>query len=374
MAQESTDDWAISAVGAGALRAKMTPLTMSIPNLTGMKVDFQSANYEASFVNSVLYSFGKNDLLTRGLQVRRKIGSLVLGVNFANMYSSQRTRDKGNDMKGTLHDFAPTPIIYALRILDDSPHDGDGSIVHDVKLLVDGVYRQDIKPMVIIDDLQRELVSAVTSKAEKDYLDPGSTYGGHKLTFDNLTLFERTPKYLDYMYINDHMRGWNSKNLDKNFDIELGEKYYEVIDPSGKPIQVNGKEYVVYLFDLGSIKDKINRVQVVATVANDYRIQVSQIYTKNIEGGHDYQGENKSYYQAEYWKTMAQADGNIKDSSNLRTIKVDFGYEVGNMIYGFDAHFNYLGFRFEEIRFDEDYRKFEEYKSSSFFVRMWLGY
>jgi len=344
-AQETTDDWAISAVGAGALRTKLTPLTMSIPNLTGMKVDFQSANYEASLINSILYSYGNNDLLVRGLQFRRKIGSLVLGVNFANMHSLQRSRDKGNDIKGTVNDYAPTPIIYAVRIVDDSPQDGDGPIVHDVKLLINGIYRPDIKPMVIIDDLQRELVSAVTSKAEKDYLDCGSTYGGHKLTFDNLTLFERTPKYLDYMYINDYLRGWNTKNLDKNFDIELGEKYYKVIDPSGKPIQVNGREYIVFLFDLASIKDKINRVQVEVTVANDYRIQVSQIYTKNIEGGHDYKGENKSFYQAEYWKTMAQADGNIKDCSNLRTVKVDFGYEVGNMIYGFDAHFNYLGFR-----------------------------
>ena len=119
----------------------------------------------------------------------------------------------------------------------------------DVKLLVDGVYRADIKPMVIIDDLQRELVSAVTSKAEKDYLDCGSTYGGHKLMFDNFTLYERTPKYLDYMYMNDYLRGWNTTNLDKNFDYELGEKYYKIIDPSGKPLQVSGRDSVVYLFE-----------------------------------------------------------------------------------------------------------------------------
>jgi len=44
---------------------------------------------------------------------------------------------------------------------------------------------------------------------------------------------------------------------------------------------------------------------------------------------------------------MAQADGNVKDGSNLRTLTVDFGYEVANTIYGFDAHFNYLGFKID---------------------------
>ncbi|HDY88379.1 MAG TPA: hypothetical protein ENH82_09755 [bacterium] len=343
VAQESTDDWAISAIGAGALRAKLSPLTMSIPNLTGMKVDFQSANYTASIINSVLYSFGDHNLMLRGLQFRRKFGALVLGANYANMYAAQRSRDKGNDLKGTVNDFAPVPLIYAVRIVDDSPHDGDGPIVNDVKLRVNGVYRPDIQPMVIIDNLQRELVTAVSSKSEKDYLIRSSTYGG--MSFDQSSLFERIPKYLDYMYMNDYKRGWNTKILTDNFDFELGHKFYKMPDTGGKPIQVNGNEYVVYLFDIASITDKVNRVEVELTVANDYRIQISQIFTKSKEGGHDFKGENKSYYSAEYWRTIAQADGNIKDGSNLRTIKVDFGYEVGNIIYGFDAHFNYLGFK-----------------------------
>ena len=41
-------------------------------------------------------------------------------------------------MDGTLS-LAPTPMLYALRILDDSPNDGDGPVIHDVKLKVDGV-------------------------------------------------------------------------------------------------------------------------------------------------------------------------------------------------------------------------------------------
>ena len=41
--------------------------------------------------------------------------------------------------------------------------------------------------------------------------------------------------------------------------------------------------------------------------------------------------------------------------------------------FGFDV-WGGFGFRFEEMKFDEDYRNFEEYKSSSFFVKVWIGY
>ncbi|HDY87594.1 MAG TPA: hypothetical protein ENH82_05685 [bacterium] len=346
VARESTDDWAVSVVGAGALRTKLTPLTMSSPNMGGMKIDFQSANYQATFVNSrPLSYFGGNTLMVRGLQLRRKIGALTLGANYANMYAVQQTRDKGTDLKGHVSDYAPTPIMYAVRVVDDSPHDGDGPIVQNVKLIVDGIYRPDIQPMIIIDDLRNELVTAVNSKSQDGYLHYQTMFSGQKVMFDHLTIEERSPKYLDYLYMNDYVRGWNTKVMTDNFDLEKGKEYYKIIESVDKPLQVNGNEYVVYLFDLGSIKEKINRVKVELTVSNDYRVQISQIYTKRTVGGHDNEGDNMLHYNAEYWKTMAQADGNIKDGSNLRTITIDFGYEVGNVIYGFDAHFNYLGFK-----------------------------
>ncbi len=355
-ASESTADWAISLVGAASLRTKLTPLTISYPNLDGMKIDFQSSNYMVSMVNSTMIDESlkhepgrfeadeKNTLMLRGMQIRRKIGALTIGTTYANMYAIQTTRDEGTNLKGTIHDYAPPPIFYAVRVLDDSPHDGNGPVVNDVKLIVDGVYRPDIIPMVILDDIRRELVTAVTSKSQKGYLDFGTTYSGSD-QFDYLVLDERTPKHLDYLYMNDYNRGWNTKILTDNFDLGKGQEYYKIIIPGDKPVRVNGNEYVMYLFDLGSIKDKINRVEVALTVANDYRIQVSQIYTNKIAGGHDNVGDNMLHYQSQYWRTMAQAEGNIKDGSNLRTIRIDFGYEVGNLIYGFDAQFNYLGLK-----------------------------
>ena len=362
VARESTDDWALSIVGAGALRTKLTPLTLNYPNLPGMKADFQSANFEASIVNSILAGRGSpgddpflissNFLMVRGGQLRRKFGALTIGASYANMYAVQPNRAKGDSWKGTVNNFTPTPMYYAVRIMDDSPHDGGGPTIYDVKIKVDGVYHPDIHPQIILDDYSRELVTAVTSEGQKNYANVpewnsqiSEMLGGRSAPFTQLTLYNRIPKYLDYLYMNDYIHGWNLKAVTDNFDIELGKEYINYIDPGSKPFQVNGNKYVVYLFDLSCITNKVKRVQAEITVANDYRIEVAEIFTKDTGGGHASTQNYFDWYNATFWKTMAQADGNIKDGSNFRTVTVDFAWEVGNTIYGFDAHFNYLGFK-----------------------------
>jgi len=357
VARESTEDWAVSLVGAGALRTKFTPLTLNYPNMPGMKADFQTENIDASIVSAIIAGKASesqggerslHSIILRGGQLRRKFGAFTLGASYANMYGVQTNREKGDTLKGTVHDYTPTPMLYAVRILDDSPQDGNGPIIHNVKIVIDGIERSDIMPQIILDDIRNELRTAVTKLSEKGYLEHicrlSERYGGEKAPFTQTTLYDRVPKYVDYLYMNDYTNGWNTKNFTENFNLELGKEYFKFIDPMGKPFQVNGNEYVVYLFDLSSIKNKVKRVQAEITVSNDYRIQVAEIFTKKTTGGHASKGENFDWYNSTFWKTMAQADGNVKDSSNLRTVTVDFGWEVGNTIYGFDAHFNYLGF------------------------------
>ena len=41
--------------------------------------------------------------------------------------------------------------------------------------------------------------------------------------------------------------------------------------------------------------------------------------------------------------------------------------------FGFDV-WGGFGFKIEEVMYEEEHRNFEEYKSSMFFVQMWLGY
>jgi len=365
VARESTDDWAVSFVGADALRAKLTPLTLSIPNITGTKLDFQSTNYSASIINSVMaghqdvahiYFIGDRGgppnqsatLLLRAGQLRRKFGALTLGATYANMYVVQGSRDKGSSLEGHVSDFTPTPMRYVIRIVDDSPQDAGGPIIHDVKLKVNGVYRPDIIPQVILDNLTQERMTGVYSKAQMMYLEPPQLTNGEAEPNEITNIYYRMPKYLDYLYMIDYVNGWNTANVTKNFDVDKAKQYFKMIDPVGKPYQVNGNEYAVYLFDISSVTEVVKSVQAEVTVANDYRIQASKIFSKKPVGRQEATGAQPiDYYDADYWRTMAQAEDNIKDGSNLRTVTIDFGYEVANIIYGFDAHFNYLGFKID---------------------------
>jgi hypothetical protein len=359
VARESTDDWAVSVVNAEALRVKLTPLTLSLPNTDGLKIDFQSANYEATYVSSLLsgakahefYGRGAQTsnmatLLLRGGQFRRKFGALTLGATYVNMYSVQGSRNNGNSLEGNVTNYQPTPLRYVVRILDDSPNDGNGPVVSSVNLKVNGKLRPDIIPFIMKDDVRRELQTAVYNRNQSNYLEYFEANRGEGDDFDPLNVTERVPKYVDYMYMQDYVNGWNSSTVSDNFDTRKATEYYDIIEPGGAPIQVSGTEYVVYIFDISSIKDNIRGVQAEITVSNDYRIQTSKIYSELPVGRQDSSGESYPvYYDATYWETKAQADGNIKDNSNLRNVTVDFGYEVANIIYGMDAHFNYFGFK-----------------------------
>ncbi|GAF97171.1 unnamed protein product, partial [marine sediment metagenome] len=137
VATESTDDWAVSVIGAGAIRTAFTPLTLAIPNMSGMEVDFQSANTSAKFINSVLISrtpdpqgidsemgglghMYEGGVMLRGGRLRRKFGILTLGTSYVTTYGVQGNRDRGSEWRGTINNFTPTPMMVAVRFEDDS--------------------------------------------------------------------------------------------------------------------------------------------------------------------------------------------------------------------------------------------------------------
>ena len=367
LAKESTEDWAISLIGAGALRTHYTPLTLGLPNIDGMRIDFQSANNQLSIVNSSL--LGSKDwtptrgfqtlgsapeltelhrrggVLLRGGTFRRKFGALNVGTTYVTQYSVQGNRQNGDDWYGTVSNYTPTPMIVALRIMDDSPEDGEGGpMIKDVRLRVNGEYRDDIQPEVILDDVRRERTTAVTKVVERDYLNPRSMIQIGSPAFDFLKLDAQVPKYVDYFYLSEMVNGSNQRNLTSNVNVDLLKQYYTLTDP-GKPVQVNGTQYAVYWFDISSVNETVRRVEAELTVSNDYRIDTTQVYTTDPIGGNDTQGRTNYWYDATYWKTMAQAEGNVKDGSNTKRLTLDFGVQVASIIYGVDFDFNYRGFQ-----------------------------
>ena len=361
VAREGTDDWAVSVVGAGAVRTSFTPLTLSLPNIDGISIDFQSANNSLKFISSAplgaytrynLASTTNNDLIRRGGvmlrggRFKRKFGALILGATYANTYGVQGNRERGSEWRGTVSNMTPTPIMVAVRFKDDSPNDNEGGpIVYEVRLRVNGKYRDDIIPQIIRDDTSRDRTSAITDILESDYVYPKSAVKIGAPAYDFLNIQENICKYADYLYLNDQIKGYNADNVYDKFSTSLASSYYELVEQGGKPLQANGDDTYVYVFDLASISGTINRIEAVTTVANDYKIESAMIYTLESSGGHDASGKPTNWYNSTYWRTVAQAEGNVKDASNVTTIDFDFGFQVASMIYGIDADFNYRGFK-----------------------------
>lgn len=361
VAREGTDDWAISVTGAGALRTKFTPLTVSIPNMNGISIDMQSANTSLKLISSAYlgtsngwylqapasnYIATTGGVILRGGRFKRKFGVLTLGATYANVYGVQGNRERGNEWQGTVNNYTPTPMMLAIRFLDDSPEDKEGGpVVYDVRLKINGRFHDEFIPQIILDDVTRDRTTAMTNELDATYMEFPSPISMGSTAFDFLIINETIPKYVDLLYLNDGIKGANSDNVMSKFSKSLADQYYTLAEPSGKPIQANGTQTIVYLYDISTFSDKINRIEATATVANDYRIQTGMIYTTDTKGGHDASGKTKSWYNASFWRTVAQSEGNIKDGSNIKTVSFDFGFQVASIIYGVDADFNYLGFK-----------------------------
>ena len=128
------------------------------------------------------------------------------------------------------------------------------------------------------------------------------------------------------------VKGFNRDAVLNKFSKSLAGRYYTLKEFSNKPLHVNGTETLVCLFDLASCTEKIYSVEAVTTVANDYCIQTAMIYTDDFRGGHTTTGNNLGWYDSTFWRTAAQAEGKTRDGSNIRTGKVDFGYQTANVI------------------------------------------
>jgi hypothetical protein len=365
VAQEATDDWAVSINAARAMRKHFTSLTFSMPNLQAVTADFQSATTEVSLITSALLSqtnmwreenepelhhlVKKGGVMLRGGNIRRKFGALTLGATYVNQYAVQGNREGSDDWFGTVSTYSPTPIYVMLRFLDDSPNDKEGGpVIYETMLQVDGVDRPDIIPTIYADDTLLDKTTAMTTPRYSTYLTPSAIAYAANPTLDHMnTDFDIgiVPKFVDYLSYSEAVRGYDASGISDEMNIGGVQNYFREIEMGSEPLRVSGTEVIVFMWDMMSVTSNVERVRAVVRVSNDYLIQSSFMFTERESGGHDTGSDLLSYYSSRYWRNVAQAEGNIKDESNLTTVQVDFGYQVASLNYGVNAQFNYLGFK-----------------------------
>jgi hypothetical protein len=367
VAQEATDDWAFSINAARAMRKQYTPLTFNMPNLQAVTLDVQSNNTEISLITSAMTSqldmwpgnydnqpelhhlVNDGGVLLRGGNIRRKFGALTLGATYVNQYVVQGNREGGDDWFGTVSNYSPTPIYVLIRFLDDSPSDNEGGpVIYDATLQVDGRDRPDLVPIIYTDDTLLDKTTTMTTPRYTSYLQPLVTAVKANVLIDHMnTDFDIgvIPKFLDYINYDQAIHGYDASGIADNMNLNDVRDYFQQVEMGSEPLRISGTNVAVFMWDLASVTSSVERVRAVVRVANDYLIQSSFLYTEKEADGHDTGGDLLAWYKSMYWRNVAQAEGNVKDESNVNTVKIDFGYQVASMNYGVNAQFNYLGFK-----------------------------
>ena len=142
MARDGYGSWGYSAVVGDALIARFSPLTLSMANFNGLRVDVSTPHFDLTALGSRIerpksyhetppsYSFenshfADDNTMLVGSRVQTQIGNLRFGLNGTNLHVYRSTQP-GNSLKGVVRSRLPLFDWLVVRFTDDSPADGTG--------------------------------------------------------------------------------------------------------------------------------------------------------------------------------------------------------------------------------------------------------
>ncbi len=314
------------------IRTTLTPMTFSKPGFSGIQMDFQSDKHEATALLSRPSSpagsgtsaseHTSQTVLTAG-RVATQLGDFVkIGATYVNAHNSTTLLEsfEGSPRSGSLSTGQNATSITQLfiRLLDDSPEDEEGGAA---LFSWDMIIEADVEIIEEDEEGNRTIkIGREVVRASEVGLIPSPQGGFQRRGFWEASGVER---------------------IDLLFDFR--EASYTGPDPS-----------------------EIKKVTFEIVVANDYRIEVSsdRQLDRNL---------NIVYLLA------ARADGNVKDSSNLKLLRIDYGLPTATEIYGVTLEANdILGFDiYGEYDRSRSYRKYpnrvaEQHKTASDEADAWM--
>lgn len=365
-----SDSWGSSSgkiIVANEIRTKFTPLTFNQAQFNGIRADIATEDDRASFILSRFtrpifagrYSTGEGfyppDMgLLLGGHWERQVGVMTLGATFYNAHTYDRMSSpgEGDFVRGTINQNIPVPMIVAVRVSDDSPEDGTGPVVFDVRVYINGRIRPDVRPDVI----KRDSRQNYTAIWEKDPSDPtGKTFRrkGQYALFVPAGYFQwnrerfrgwEYPLYADYLYRMDIERGEISPEeianpADPN---EMLRRFQLVRD---FPMRADGYDVLMFYLDLSRLgEDYISSVRMDLLIGNDYRIDISTIgASQSLSEKSFYKKGYTERYQPSYYQLVRRAPGNVKDLSNVGWVRVEIGHQTGLTVRGLNFHANFRG-------------------------------
>jgi hypothetical protein len=327
-----------------AMRTKFTSMTLDKARFNGVRWDFATTKYRGTVLASRLSDpirINPENVLTLPVIRRTHLWSeyllgghfetdigdiLTLGATYVNQHQRRSTLDsKDISVRGVTANAVPRVIF--VRVHDDSPGDNSGPLIYstpqisingrampmvningrtpdpqkvDLRYPIQYWIIRDFQPMYVATYPQRDTVS------QTDYV--------HYSARSSTTQVPKYPVQLP----------------SDRIDLDYNMTYAYVIPPG-----VNSAEFSVVL-------------------ANDYRIDAGHDWINNIDEYENpqFRSHADSIVSSPLavpttFRTVARADGNVKDASNRRIVTFSYGLVSGMAVYGLNFKFNWEGFNIE---------------------------
>ncbi len=345
--------WGYSAIVGDGVLARFTPLTLSMVNLNGARLDlftpkvqFTTLGSRIEWPNSIgpgvselgggvtvvedTWYSDRNTLLL-GSRVQAELGALQVGLNGVNLHVYETTRP-GNSLKGVIRSDRLLIAWLVVRVADDEPADGrGGAVVQKVQLVVNGEARPDLEPSVIIRQqagisTQVGTISQVTGEfTPKFYTPPAPApyYFGRG----------EAPLYADFIYRARHEAG---QDVSRDTNLEGLLEHFVAESPEAI-LRADGNEQLIYLFEL-RFEPYLESVEVEALLGNDYRVDLAILSEKFP----DARVLTKQYVTT-YYQTVLRAEGNVQDLSNMGWVRFTVGENTAMFTYSADVNVSLPG-------------------------------
>ncbi len=350
VARDGYRDWGFVAVVGDGLIARFTPLTLSMTDYNGLRLDFSLPRLKFTGLGSRIsrpnresYLSSENaaeieidhGTLLAGGRVQADIGVLTLGMNGVNLHSYNSIQP-GNSSRGMLRLDQPIYEWIIVRFGDDAPMDGrPGATVQDVLLFLNGQARPDLQPRVVR-HLNRVPSQVGRTLSSGDFLpvfynsynSPPNYYQGRRI-----------PYYGDYLYLLAHAEG---QDVSKATHLDGLLANFALVEPEGILYAGDG-EQLVYLFDLSG-ESQVESVEVEAVLSNDYRVEWAGLFRSPDDPTSE---KLEVRYESTFWRPALRARGNVEDGSNLRRVRFKVGENTAIFTYSADIQLKLPGLEVE---------------------------
>ena len=387
---DGTDSWQSKFIYGDEIRSSLTPLTMKLSNMNGLRVDVATKLDNFSLMLSTLPWAGQTGqgpgvngspsprvpTMMLSSHYQRKIGFLNVSGTFLNIHQYEPLMaSRFESLKGTPGAIQTAPAMVALRILDDSPQDGRGGpVLHDVRVYVDGELHPELEPFIVHLNKRRDERQVYMAPLKNDgtrfalpslrnyalenrgapnsgyniYIninpvDPELWYRGYEFPFFIDHLFYRDFKLNDENHVVDD-KGTTVRDAFAYDQAESSGDYLGLSTMADLPQAFDGETYGILYVDLESIQQSITSVEIELTLANDYRVEMSQIPMSGSTETPPGRNHAERYRYASFFRTVARADGNPQDGTPEK-VRIKVGAPTGLRLASASVNGVFKGFQ-----------------------------